>query len=117
MRSERGAGAVSVDEAAELSVEVVEDELSVEAAAAGAADWSVVVVVVVVDESLGAVLLSVAFGSVLVAAGADIELLSAGCVAVVVVVEVVDDESVDCATAAPIPASRAAAAATADNFF
>jgi hypothetical protein len=82
---------------------------------AGAADESVleVSVVVVDDVSVGAVLLSVAFGSVAGAAGA--ALVSAGVDCVVVVVVVV--ESVDCATAAPMPASNAAAAATADSFF
>lgn len=71
MRSLRGAGAVSVDDDDELSVEVDEevedDELSVAAgiAAGAAVDWSVVVVVVV-DWSVGAVLLSVLDGLVVV---------------------------------------------------
>jgi hypothetical protein len=102
LRSARGAGVT----AAELSV------------AAGAVEESVDVVVV--DVSVGAVLFSVVDGVVAVLALlAGIALLSvaAGVVCVVVVFEVVVDESVDCATAAPIPASRAAAAATADNFF
>jgi hypothetical protein len=71
LRSLRGAGAVSVDDDDELSVEVDEevedDELSVAAgiAAGAAVDWSVVVVVVV-DWSVGAVLLSVLDGLVVV---------------------------------------------------
>lgn len=78
---------------------------------AGAADVSVLGVEV---ESVGAVLLSVVFGS---AAGTTTP-VSAGIPWVVVVeLAVADEESVDCATAAPMPASRAAAAATADNFF
>ena len=104
LRSERGAGVVS---AAAGATEVSVDD------AAGAAEVSVVVVVVV---SVGAVLFSVDAGSVVLVALLDIELLSvvaAGVDWVVVVVVV----SVDCATAAPMPASRAAAAATADNFF
>ena len=76
---------------------------------AGAAELSVVVVVV--DVSAGAVLFSVAAGLVAVL---DIVLVLAGADWVVVDVVVV---SVDCATAAPIPASRAAEAARADNFF
>ena len=95
------------------------------AGVAGAADESVlevsvvfVLLFVVVDVSVGAVLLSVAFGSVVVVAG--MALVSAGvdCVVVAVldVVEV-EVESLDWATATPMPASRAAAAATADNFF
>jgi hypothetical protein len=109
LRSERGAGVVSVDDvsAAAGAAEVSVDD------AAGAAEVSVVVVVVV---SVGAVLFSVEAGSVVPVALFDIELLSvvaAGVAGVVVVVVV----SVDCATAAPMPASRAAAAATADSFF
>ena len=86
------------------------------------ADVSVVVVVVV---SVGAVEFSVLDGVVAV-----LELsLDAGMVEVdevdgVVVVVVVDgvvvvvvDASLDCATAAPMPASSAAAAARMDNFF
>ena len=118
LRSLRGAGVVALDDdvlSVEVDVEEVEDELSVDVVAAGAAgDWSVVVVVVVVV-SLGAVLLSVLDA---VAAGAvllGIVLVSAG--ACVVVVVVVDDASVVWATARPIAASRPAAAATADNFF
>src|ERR1019366_7766643 len=89
LRSERGAGGVT----------------------AGA--MSVVVVVVV---SVGAVEFSVLAGLVVVVVLFGMALLS------VVVVEVdcaagIADESVDCATAAPMPASNAAAAATADNFF
>jgi hypothetical protein len=78
---------------------------------AGATEVSVVVVVV--DESLGAVLFNVDEGSVVVLVLAGIVLVSvaAGVVVVVVLVSVV------CATAAPIPANRAATAATADNFF
>ena len=118
----RGAGALSVEDDDELSVVVDEVDVSLLVAgiAAGAAfDWSVVVVVVVVDESVGAVLFSVEAGSVVLVvlvALFDIELpsvVAAGVDWVVVVVVV----SVDCATAAPMPASRAAAAATADNFF
>ncbi len=76
--------------------------------AAGAADVSVLVVV---DVSVGAVLFSVLAGSdVVVVVLLGIVLVSAGVVVVVVA-------SVDWATAAPMPASRAAAAATADNFF
>jgi hypothetical protein len=95
LRSERGAGVTSVDD--------------VSAAAAGATDVSVEGAV---DVSVGAVLFSVAEGSVVVVL-AGIAAVSAGVDWVVVVVVV----SVDCATAAPMPASRAAAAATADNFF
>ena len=96
------------------------------AGVAGAADESVlevsvvfVLLFVVVDVSVGAVLLSVAFGSAGVMAGvagaAGMALVSAGVdCGVVAVVEV---ESLDWATATPMPASRAAAAATADNFF
>ena len=104
LRSERGAGVA----AGVVSVE-----------AAGAADLSVVVllVVLVVDESVGAVLFSVVDGSDVVVVLLGIVLVSAGCDCVVVVVVV---ESLDWATAAPIPASMAAMAAmaaTADNFF
>ena len=111
LRSERGAGVASVDE---LSVDVapsVDDEVSA-AGAAGALDVSVVALVV--DESVGAVLFSVADGSAAVLAGIAVVSVAVGAVVCVVVVVVV---SVDCATAAPMPASRAAAAATADNFF
>lgn len=119
LRSVRGAGAVDDDE---LSVEVEEvdevDDVSLVAGiAAGATfDLSVVVVVVVVELSLGAVLFSVLDGSVVVVVllGAAVE--SAGWACVVVVV-VVCDESVVCATARPIAASRPVAAARADNFF
>ena len=80
------------------------------AGVAGAADESVL------EVSVGAVLLSVAFGSAVVEAG--MALVPAGVDGVVVVVfDVVELESVDWATATPMPASRAAAAATADNFF
>ncbi len=103
LRSERGAGVASVDE---LSVD---DEVSA-AGAAGALDVSVLVV----DESVGAVLFKVADGSAAVLAGTAVVSVAVGAVVCVVVVVVV---SVDCATAAPMPASRAAAAATADNFF
>ena len=112
LRSERGAGVVSV-EVDDVSAAAGATEVSVDEAA-GAALLSVVVVVVV---SVGAVLFSVEAGSVVTVAVFDIELLSvvtAGVGWVVVVVVVV---SVDWATAAPMPASRAAAAATADNFF
>lgn len=61
-------------------------------------------------ESLGAVLFSVLDGSAVLAVLGIVLLVSAGLACVL-------DESVDCATAAPIPASSAAAAATADNFF
>ena len=110
MRSERGAGVLLVDE---VSAAAGAAEVSAAGAAAGVADVSVVVVVVV--ESVGALLFSVEAGSVLVVALFDIELseVAAGVDCVVVVVEV----SVDCATAAPMPASMAAMAATADNFF
>ena len=78
---------------------------------AGAADVSVMVVV---DVSVGAVLFSVVDGSVVVRVVLlGIALVSAGVDWVVVVVVV----SVDCATAAPRPASMAATAATANNFF
>ena len=98
LRSERGVGVVTAG-----VVSTVE---------AGAADVSVVVVVV--DVSVGAVLFSVADGSlVVVVVLLGIALVSAGVDWVVVVVVV----SVDCATAAPRPASMAATAATADNFF
>ena len=102
LRSARGAGAGAVD------------DVSVEAGA--------VVVVDVVDVSVGAVLFSVLDGSVVVLVvvllGIALVSVAAGAVCVVVVVlVVVADESVDCATAAPIPASRAAAAARADSFF
>jgi len=80
---------------------------------AGVAVESVLEVSVVVDVAAGVVLFSVAFGSAGVIAGAA---AFAGVVCVVVLA-VVDDESVDCATAAPMPASSAAAAARADNFF
>ncbi len=108
LRSERGAGVVADDVSAGAG-----DELSV---AAGAALVSVVVVVV--EVSVGAALFSVDDGSVvvlLVLAGIVLVsvVVAAGVDCVVVVVLV----SVDCATAAPMPASRAAAAATADNFF
>jgi len=93
------------------------------AGVAGAADESVlevslafVLLFVVLDVSVGAVLLSVAFGSVGGVAG--MALVSAGVdCGVVAVLDVVELESVDWATATPMPASRAAAAATADNFF
>ena len=94
LRSERGLGVVTAG--------VV--------STAGAADVSVVVVV---DVSVGAVLLSVLDGSDVVVVLLGAVLVSAGVAWVVVVVVV----SVDWATAAPMPASRAAAAATADNFF
>jgi len=122
LRSLRGAGAVLVDDD-ELSVEVEEvdegdDDVSpVAGIAVGAAvDWSVDVVDVVLELLLGAVLFSVLDGSVVVVVllGAAVE--SAGWLCVVVVV-VVCDESVVCATARPIAASRPVAAARADNFF
>jgi hypothetical protein len=61
-------------------------------------------------ESVGAVLFSVLDGAGALALLGIVLLVSAG-----VACEL--DVSVDCATAAPIPASSAAAAATADNFF
>lgn len=64
-------------------------------------------------ESVGAVLFSVLDGSgalPLLALLGIVLLVSAGVACVL-------DESVDCATAAPIPASSAAAAAMADSFF
>lgn len=64
----------------------------------------------VLFESVGAVLFNVLDGSGALALLGIVLLVSAG-----VACEL--DESVDCATAAPIPASSAAAAATADNFF
>lgn len=84
-------------------------------AAAGAVSVEVaagvvsVVVVVVVDVSVGAVAFSVLDGLVVVVAL--LSVVELGCAAGIV------DVSVDCATAAPIPASNAAAAARADNFF
>ncbi len=102
LRSERGAG---VAEALVLELSVL----------LAALELSVVVLVEDVDESVGAVLFSVDDGSVVVVV---VVVVSAGMACVVVVVfDVVADESVDWATAAPMPASRAAAAATADNFF
>ena len=114
LRSDFGAGVLLSVEVDEVSLEVDEllDELSVDGAAAGAAEVSVVVVVV--DESVGAALFSVVDGSVAVVL-LDIELSAAGCDCVVVVVVV--EASVDWATAAPMPVTRAAAAATADSFF
>ena len=118
LRSVRGAGAVDDDE---LSVEVEEvdevDDVSLVAGiAAGATfDLSVVVVVVVVELSLGAVLFSVLDGSVVVVVLAGAAVVSAGWACVVVVVVV--DESFVCATASPIAASKPVAAARADNFF
>ncbi len=88
--------------AAELSVDDVSAAGAAEVSAAGVA----------FDESVGAVLFSVLAGSVVAGAA----LVSLGMVCAVPVVGVVL-VSVDCATAAPMPASRAAAAATADNFF
>lgn len=82
---------------------------------AGVTVESVLEVSVVVDVAAGVVLLSVAFASAGVVADTAV---SAGVVDVDIgVLAVVDDESVDCATAAPMPASSAAAAARADNFF
>jgi hypothetical protein len=103
LRSERGAGVASVDE---LSVD--------DGDAASAAGAAVSAGALVVDESVGAVLFSVADGSAAVLAGVAVVSVAVGAVVCVVVVVVV---SVDCATATPMPASRAAAAATADNFF
>ena len=111
----RSAGPPGVERARSPGHPVTRTQLrSARGVGAGAADLSVddMSVVVVVDVAAGAVLFSVAFGSVVLL---DIVLVSAG-VDWVVVVDVVV-VSVDCATAAPIPASRAAEAATADNFF
>ena len=115
LRSERGAGVVAVDELSAAGAGEVSAAGAAEvSAAAGAAAGAVVVVVVV---SVGAVLFSVDAGSVVVVVVAlfGIELVSVVAAGVCVVVVVV--VSVDCATAAPMPASRAAEAATADNFF
>ena len=104
MRSERGAGAAEVSLLDDVSVLLAALELSVAGCTTD------------VDVSAGAVLFSVAAGSAVVVVV--VVVVSAGIDWVVVVVfAVVDDESVDWATAAPMPASRAAAAATADNFF
>lgn len=67
-----------------------------------------------VDESVGAVLFSVDDGSVVVVV---VVVVSAGMAWVDVAEFVVVDVSVVWATAAPMPASRAATAAAADNFF
>jgi len=112
----RGAGVVLVDDELSVEVDVVEGDVSdVAGIAAGAVvDWSVVVVVVV-ELSVGAVLFSVLDGLVVVVLlGAAVE--SAGWVCVVVVV-VVEASLLVCATAKPIAASRPVAAARADNFF
>jgi hypothetical protein len=95
-----------------------------------ALELSVLVVDDEVDESDGAVLFNVDDGSLVVdvvLAGIDwvdvvlfvvVADVSAGTACVVVaVLEVVVDVSVDWATAAPMPATKVAAAATADNFF
>jgi hypothetical protein len=108
LRSLRGAGVVALDDELSLEVDDEDDELSVDVAAGAAVELSVeglfdVSLPCVLDGVADCVLLGIALVSV--AAG-------------VAGVEEVDDESVVvCATAKPIPASRAAAAATADNFF
>jgi len=95
----------------ELSLEVDDEDelLSVDVAAGAAVELSVdelfdVSLLCVLDGVAGCVLLGIALVSVVAAGAAGVE-------------EVDDWSVVVCATAKPMPASRAAAAATADNFF
>jgi len=89
LRSLRGAGVVALDDELSLEVDDEDDDESLPCVLDGAADC---------------VLLGIA-------------LVSDGAAGVVAVEEVDDWSVVVCATAKPMPASRAAAAATADNFF
>ena len=111
LRSLRGAGVVALDDELSLEVDDEDDDelLSVDVAAGAAVELSVdglfdVSLPCVLDGAADCVLLGIAR-------------VSDGAAGVVAVEEVDDWSVVVCATAKPMPASRAAAAATADNFF